>query len=57
MILSEFRQQLRQLTVQELEDKIALYQDSQSRGISDEVLLSCYEAEMERRILAWEAQQ
>jgi len=55
MSLNEFRQQIRQLTTQQLEAKIELYQESQSRGITDEVILECYQAEMERRFLAWEA--
>lgn len=49
--------QLRDLSVKELDAKIQLYRDLKTRNSRDEVLLSCYEAEMERRFLAWEACQ
>jgi hypothetical protein len=55
MILDKFKEQLRDMSTHELEAVIAQYQESPSRGITDEVLLGCYEAEMERRFLAWEA--
>lgn len=55
--LSEFKQQLRQLSVKELDAKIQLYRDLKSMSTRDQVLLSCYENEMERRFLAWEAVQ
>lgn len=57
MSLNEFRQQIRQMTTKQLEDLIELYEESPSRGISDEVILECYKTEMERRFLAWEAEQ
>lgn len=57
MSLDEFRQQIRRLTTPQLESKIELYQETQSRGITDEIILECYQSEMERRILIWEAQQ
>lgn len=56
MSLDEFRKQIRQLTTKQLDAKIEMYKESPSRGITDEILLGCYEAEMERRFLAWEAQ-
>lgn len=53
--LTEFKRQLRDLPLKELEAKIALYQDLKSRGVRDEILQGCYESELERRFLAWEA--
>lgn len=55
--LTEFKQQLRQLSVKELDAKIQLYRDLKSMSTRDQVLLSCYENEMERRFMAWEACQ
>lgn len=55
--LTQFKMQLRDLSVKELDAKIQLYRDLKTRNSRDEVLLSCYEAEMERRFLAWEACQ
>ncbi len=52
--LTEFKRQLRELPLKELEAKIALYQDLKSMGTRDQVLLGCYESELERRFLAWE---
>ena len=57
MSLDEFRQQIRKLTTAQLEDRIEMYEESPSRGVTDEVILECYKTEMERRFLAWEAQQ
>ena len=57
MSLDEFKQQIRQLTTAQLEDRIEMYEESPSRGVSDEVILECYKAEMERRFLVWEAEQ
>lgn len=55
--LTQFKMQLRDLSVKELDAKIQLYRDLKTRNSRDEVLLSCYEAEMERRFAAWEACQ
>ena len=57
MSLEEFRRQIRQLTTQQLDARIEMYEESPSRGITDEVILECYKAEMERRFLAWEAHE
>ncbi len=53
--LTEFRRQLRELPLRELEAKIDLYKDLKSMGTRDQVLLECYVSEIERRFLAWEA--
>ena len=55
--LTQFKLTLRGLPVKELDSKIQLYRDLKTRNSRDEVLLSCYEAEMERRFMAWEACQ
>jgi hypothetical protein len=55
--LAHFREQLKTMPVQELDAKIELYSGLRSKGLRDEVLLSCYQAEMERRFAAWEACQ
>ena len=57
MSLDEFRKQIRQLTTDQLDARIEMYEESPSRGVTDEVILECYRTEMERRFLAWEAQQ
>lgn len=53
--LSQFKLQLRDMPFKELEAKVQLYQDLKSMSTRDQVLLSCYESEIERRFLAWEA--
>lgn len=57
MILDKFRQEIRQLTTAQLDALIEMYEESPSRGISDEVILECYKTEIERRFLAWEAHE
>ena len=52
MSLDEFRRQIRQLTTEQLDARIEMYEESPSRGITDEVILECYKTEMERRFLA-----
>ena len=54
MSTTEFKLSLRALPIKELEAKIALYQDLKSMGTRDQVLLGCYESELERRIYNWE---
>lgn len=55
--LAHFREQLKTMPVKELDAKIELYSGYRSKGVRDEVLLSCYQAEMERRFANWEACQ
>jgi hypothetical protein len=55
--LTQFKLALRDMPARELDAKIQLYRDLKSLNTRDQVLLSCYEAEMERRFLAWEACQ
>lgn len=55
--LSHFREQLKTMPIRELDAKIELYSSLQSKGVRDEVLLNCYQAEMERRFAAWETCQ
>lgn len=46
---------LKNIPTKELMEKIELYKDLKSKGVRDEILLSKYDQEMERRILAWES--
>lgn len=55
--LSHFREQLKTMPIRELDTKIELYSSLRSKDVRDEVLLNCYQAEMERRFAAWEACQ
>jgi hypothetical protein len=55
--LTQFREQLKTMPIKELDAKIELYSGLHSKGVRDEVLLSCYQAEMERRFAAWETCQ
>ena len=54
MTTEQFKLSLRALPIKELEAKIALYQDLKSTGTRDQILLGCYESELERRIYNWE---
>ena len=51
----QFKQELRQLPIKELTDKIEYYTKFEPRGINYQNMLNLYEAEFERRFLAWEA--
>jgi hypothetical protein len=51
----EFKQTLRTLPVKEITDKIEYYSGFEPRGINYQTMLDLYEAELERRFLAWEA--
>jgi hypothetical protein len=55
MSTAEFKQSLRQLPVKEITDKIEYYSSFEPRGINYQTMLDFYEAELERRFLAWEA--
>ena len=48
------KQELRAMPFKEFEAKLELYTNLKSKGVRDEIMLSLCEAEMERRILAWE---
>ena len=51
----QFKQELRSLPIKELTDKIEYYSKFEPRGINYQNMLDLYEAELERRFLAWEA--
>ena len=51
----QFKQELRQLPIKELTDKIEYYTKFEPRGVNYQTMLNLYEAELERRFLAWEA--
>ena len=51
----EFKQTLRTLPVKEITDKIEYYSGFAPRGVNYQTMLDLYEAELERRFLAWEA--
>jgi hypothetical protein len=51
----EFKQTLRALPVKEITDKIEYYSSFEPRGVNYQTMLNLYEAELERRFLAWEA--
>ena len=53
--LTQFRESLKSLPFKELEAKLEMYQDLKCMSTRDQVLLGCYENEIERRFLAWEA--
>ena len=55
MNTTEFKNSLRSLPVKEITDKIEYYTSFSPRGINYQNLLNIYEAELERRFLAWEA--
>ena len=55
MTTVEFKQTLRELPVKEITDKIEYYSSFEPRGINYQNMLDLYEAELERRFLAWEA--
>ena len=55
MKMTEFKNSLRSLPIKELTDKIDYYTSFQPRGINYQNMLNAYEAELERRFLAWEA--
>jgi hypothetical protein len=55
MTTVEFKQTLRELPVKEITDKIEYYSSFEPRGINYQTMLDLYEAELERRFLAWEA--
>jgi hypothetical protein len=46
---------LRELPLKEIEAKIAYYESFNPRGVNYQADLNRYEAELERRFLAWEA--
>ena len=52
---TEFKQSLKTLPIKELTDKIEYYSKFEPRGINYQNMLNLYEAELERRFLAWEA--
>ena len=45
------------ISTKDLMDRIELYQELLSRSVRDEIILSKMDQEMERRILAWEAEE
>ena len=51
----QFKQELRSLPIKELTDKIEYYSSFEPRGVNYQSMLNQYEAELERRFLAWEA--
>ena len=51
----QFKQELRSLPIKELTDKIEYYSKFEPRGVNYQNMLNLYEAELERRFLAWEA--
>ena len=55
MTTVEFKQSLRSLPVKEITDKIDYYTSFEPRGLNYQNMLDLYEAELERRFLAWEA--
>jgi len=55
MTNTEFKASLRQLPLKEIEAKIEYYQSFEPRGVNYQNMLNAYEAEIERRFLAWEA--
>ena len=55
MNTTEFKNSLRSLPVKEITDKIEYYTSFSPRGINYQNMLNIYEAELERRFLAWEA--
>lgn len=55
MTTVEFKQSLRTLPIKEITDKIEYYTKFEPRGVNYQNMLSLYEAELERRFLAWEA--
>jgi|APCry1669189567_1035234.scaffolds.fasta_scaffold12170_3 hypothetical protein len=50
----EFKQSLRAVPVKEITDKIEYYSGFEPRGVNYQNMLDLYEAELERRFLAWE---
>lgn len=52
--IEQIKQDLKAMPFKEFEAKLNLYKDLKSKGVRDEIMLSLCEAEMERRILAWE---
>ena len=50
----EFKQELRQLPIKELTNKIEYYSSFKPMGVNYQTMLNLYEAELERRFLAWE---
>jgi hypothetical protein len=55
MTTVEFKQTLRELPVKEITNKIEYYSSFEPRGVNYQNMLDLYEAELERRFLAWEA--
>ena len=55
MNTEQFKQELRSLPIKELTDKIEYYSKFEPRGLNYQNMLNLYEAELERRFLAWEA--
>ena len=51
----QVKQELRQLPIKELTNKIEYYSSFEPRGMNYQNMLNLYEAELERRFLAWEA--
>ena len=54
MTTAEFKQSLRTLPTKEITDKIEYYSSFEPRGVNYQTMLNAYEAELERRFLAWE---
>ena len=52
--IESIKQELKAMPFKEFEAKLNLYSDLKSKSVRDEIMLSLCEAEMERRILAWE---
>ena len=52
--IESIKQELKSMPFKEFEAKLELYTNLKSKGVRDEIMLSLCEAEMERRILAWE---
>lgn len=46
---------LKTIPIKELTDKIEYYSKFEPRGLNYQNMLNLYEAELERRFLAWEA--
>ena len=51
---AEFRQNLLKMSTKEIVNKVDYYSSFEPRGLNYQNMLNLYEAELERRFLAWE---
>ena len=54
MNTAEFRQNLLKMSTKEIVNKVDYYSSFEPRGLNYQNMLNLYEAELERRFLAWE---